>query len=76
MTRIDRVRNEEMCKRVKIKKKLASRIDLRVIYWFGQVEWMSTLWLEGCSRLQSAKGEYLDGVNVALGSRGMTVKAG
>ena len=40
VSRIDRVRNEEVRKRAGIEKELASRADQRVLRWFGHVERM------------------------------------
>ena len=50
VSRIDRVRNEEVHRRAGIEKELASRADQRVLRYFGHVEkkWMSTIWPEGC----------------------------
>ena len=38
--RMDRVRNEEVCRRAGIEMELASRADQRVLRWFGHVERM------------------------------------
>ena len=47
MSRMDRVRNEEVRTRAGILRELASRADQRVLRWFGHVkEWMSTVWPE------------------------------
>ena len=40
VSRMDRVRNEEVCRRTGIKSELASRADQRVLRWFGHVERM------------------------------------
>ena len=40
MSRMDRVWNEEVCRRAGIKKQLASRADQRVVRWFWEVERM------------------------------------
>ena len=40
VTRMDRVRNEEVCRRAGMEMELASRADQRVLRWFGQVERM------------------------------------
>ena len=37
---MDRVRNEEVCKRVGIERELVSRADRRGLRWFGHVERM------------------------------------
>ena len=40
VSRKDRVRNEEVHRRVGIDRKLASRVDQRVLRWFAHVEIM------------------------------------
>ena len=40
VSRMDRVRNEEVCRRAVIEMELASRADQRVSRWFGHVERM------------------------------------
>ena len=40
VSRMDRVRNKEVRRRAGIEKKLVSRVDQRVLRWFGQVERM------------------------------------
>ena len=40
MSRMDRVRNEEVRRRAGIERELASRADQRVLRWFGHVERM------------------------------------
>ena len=40
VSRMDRVRNEEVHRRAVIERKLASRADQRVLRWFGHVERM------------------------------------
>ena len=49
MSRIDRVRNDEVRRTAAIESALASRADQRVSRWFGMwKEWMSTVWPAGC----------------------------
>ena len=81
---MDGVRNEEVHRRAGIEMKLASTADQRVLPWFGHVERMDDYrmarrvlmaevsggWVRGRPRLG-----WMDGVKVALGNRGMTVKA-
>ena len=81
---MDRVRNEEVRRRALIERQLASRADQRVLRWFGHVERMDQYrmarrvlmaevsggWVRGRLRLG-----WMDGVKVALCSRGMTVEA-
>ena len=38
VSRMDRIRNEEMRSRARIERELASRTDQRVLRWFGHVE--------------------------------------
>ena len=40
VSRMDRVRNEEVRRRAGIESQLASRVDYRVLRWFGHVERM------------------------------------
>ena len=40
VSRMDRVRNEEVRRRAGIERELASRTDQRVLRWFGHVERM------------------------------------
>ena len=84
VTRMNRIRNEEVRRRAGIEMELASRADQTVLRWFGLVERMDDYRMarrvlmaevsggrvRGRSRLGS-----MDGVKVALGNRGMTVEA-
>ena len=84
VSRIDRVRNEEVRRRAGIERDLASRAHQRVLRWFGHVERMddyrkasSVLMAEvsgGRVRGRRRLG-WMDGVKVALGNRGMAVEA-
>ena len=48
VSRMERVRNEEVRRRAVIERELASRANQRVLRWFGMwKEWMSTVWPEG-----------------------------
>ena len=79
-----RVRNEEVRRRTGKERELASRADQRVLGRFGHVERMDeyrmarrVLMAEvslGRVRGRPRLG-WMDGVKVALGSRGMTVEA-
>ena len=81
---MDRVRNEEVCRRAGIERELASRANQRVLRWFWHVETMDdyrmarrVLMAEvsvGRVRGRPRLG-WMDGVKVALGNRGMTVEA-
>ena len=47
VSRMDRVKNEEVCRRAGIERELPSRADQRVLRWFGMwKECMSTEWPE------------------------------
>ena len=60
MSRMDRVRNEEVRRRAGIERELASRADQRVLRWFGHVERMDDYrmakvsggWVRGRLRLR------------------------
>ena len=81
VSRMDRVRNEEVRRIAGIERKLASRADQRVLRWFGHVERMNEYrmarrmlmaevsggWVRGRLRLG-----WMDGVKVALDNSGMT----
>ncbi len=40
MTRMDRVRNEDVRRRANVTKELAGRVDMQVLRWFGYMERM------------------------------------
>ena len=82
--RMDRVRNEEVCRRAGIKSKLASRADQRVLRWFGHVERMDEYRIARRVLMAEVSGGqvrgrprlgWMDGVKVALGNGGMMVEA-
>ena len=84
VSRIDRVRNEEVRRRAGIERKLASRADQRVLRWFVNVERMDEYRMARRVLMAEVSGKrvrgrpslgWMDGVNVALGNRGTTVKA-
>ena len=81
---MDRVRNEEVRRRAGIERELASRADQRVLRWFGQVERMDEYRIARRVLMAEVSGgrvqgrprlDWMDGVNVALGNRRMTVEA-
>ena len=81
---MDRVRNEEVCKRAGIERELASRAYQRVWRWFGHLERMDDYHMARRVLMAKVSGEWvrgrprlgwMDGVKVALGNRGMTVEA-
>ena len=84
VSRIDRVRNEEVRKRAIIERELSSRADQRVLRWFGHVEKMDEYRMAKRVLMAEVSGGrvrgrprlgWMDGVKVALGNRGMTAKA-
>ena len=81
---MDRVRNEELRRRALIERKLASRADQRVLRWFGHVERMDEYRTARRVLIAEVSGgrvrgrprlDWMDGVKVSLGNRGMTVEA-
>ena len=81
---MDRVRNEEVCRRAGIERELASRADQRVLRWFGHVERMDEYRLARRVLMAEVSGGrvrgrprlgWRDGVKVAFGNRGATVEA-
>ena len=85
VSRMDRVRNEDVSRRAGIERDLASRAaDQRVLRWFGHVERMveyrmARRVLMAVVRGGRVRGRQwlgrMDSVKVALGNRGMTVEA-
>ena len=84
VSRMDRVRNEEVRRRTGIERELASRADQRVLRWFGYVERMDEYRIVSRVLMAEVSGGrilgrprlgWMNGVKVALGNRGMTVEA-
>ena len=84
LSRMDRVRNEEVRRRAGIEWELVSRVDQRVLRWFGHMERMNGYCMGRSVLMAEVSGElvrgrprlgWMDGVKVALGNRGMTVEA-
>ena len=84
VSRMDRVRNEEVRWRAGIERELATRADQRVLRWFGHVERMDEYSMVRRVLMAEVSGGrvrgrprlgWMDGVKVALGNRGMTVEA-
>ena len=84
VSRMDRVRNEEVRRRAGIERELASRADQSVLRWFGHVEIMDECCMARRVLMAEVSGGrvrerprlgWMDGVKVALGNRGMTVEA-
>ena len=81
---MDRVRNEDVRRRAGIERELGNRADHRVLRWFGHVERMDEYCMARRVLMVDLSGgrvrgrprlDWMDGVKVALGNRGMTVKA-
>ena len=83
VSRMDRVRNEEMRRSVGTESEFASRADQRALRWFRHVERMDEYRM--ARRVLMAEVSigrvrwrprlcWMDGVKVALGNRGMTVE--
>ena len=84
VSRMDRVRNEEVRMRAGIERELASRADQRVLRCFGHVERRDDYRMARRVLMAEVSGGrvrgrprlgWMDGVKVALCSRGMTVEA-
>ena len=84
VSRMDRVKNEEVRRRAGIERELASRGDQRVLRWFGHVERMDEHRMARRVLMAEVSGGRvqgrprlgcMDGVKVALGNRGMTLEA-
>ena len=81
---MDRVRNEGVRRRAGIERELASRVDQRVLRWFGHVERMDDYSMARRVLMADVSGGrvrgrprlfWMDGVKMALGNRGITVEA-
>ena len=84
VSRMDTVRNEEVCRRARIERELAGRADQRALRWFGHVERMDEYRMARRVLMAEVSGErvrgrprlgWMDGVKVAKGNRGMRVGA-
>ena len=85
VSRMDRIRNEEVRRRAGIERELASRADQRVLRWFGHVERMDEHRMAIRVMMAEVSGGrvrgrprlgWMDGVKVTLCNRGKTVEAG
>ena len=83
VSRMDRVRNEEVHRRAGIERELANRADQRVLRWFGHVERMDGYRMARRVLMAEVSGGrvrgrpslgWMDGVKVALGNRGMAME--
>ena len=82
--RMDRVKNEEVRRRARIERELASRAYQKVLKWFRHVERMDEYRMARRVLMAEVSGGrvrgiprlgWMDGVKEALGNRGMTVEA-
>ena len=82
LSRMDRVKNEDVRRRAGIERELASRADLRVLRWFGHVERMDDYRIGRRVLMAKVSGGRvrgrprlgcMDGVKVTLGNRGITM---
>ena len=85
VTRLDRVRNEEVRKRAGVEKEMAERADERLLGWFGHMERMGEerlvkeVWkaeVEGVNLRGRPRMRWMDGVKRALSHREMSVEQG
>ena len=83
VSRLDRLRNEEVRERTGVREELAARVDMNVLRWFGHVVRMDSERLS--KRVLNAKVDgrnirgrprfgWMDGVKKALNGRGMDVR--
>ena len=83
VSRLDRLRNEEVRERTGIRKELAARVDSNVLRWFGHVERMENERLT--KKVMNARAEgrnvrgrprlgWMDGVKKALNDKGIDVR--
>ena len=84
VSRKDKVRNEEMSRRAGIGRELASRVNKKVLRWFGHVDRMDEGRLaRRVMKVVVNRGRvrgtprfgWMEGVKVALGNREMVVEA-
>ena len=82
MSRMDRVRNEEVRRRAGIERKLRSKLDPRVLRWFGHGQRMDgNRMARKLVMAEITRGQvrdrprlgWMDGARLALGKRGITV---
>ena len=80
---MDRVRNEEVRRRVGLKRELEGRVDQRVLSWFRHVERMNEDHMPvKVSRVEVSRARvwgrprlgWMDSVKFALGNRGLMVE--
>ena len=81
---MDRVWNEEVCRRAGIESELENKGDQRVLRWFGHVDRMDEYRIPRRMSMVEVSRElvmirprlgWIDGVKVAMGSRAIMVEA-
>ena len=85
VTRLDRLRNEEVRRRTGVERKLSERVDQKVLGWYGHMVRMSDerltykVWkaeTNGVRLRGRPQRAWMDGVVRALGARGISVEQG
>ena len=83
LSRLDRVKTEEVRRRAVIERELASRADQRILRWFGHMKRMDEYRMARRVLMVEVSGGrvrgrpwlgWMYGVKVVLGNRGMMVK--
>ena len=83
VSRLDRIRNEEVRERTGVGRELATRVDSNVLRWYGHVERMENERLTKRVVMAKAEGRsargrprlgWMDGVKKALNERGLDVR--
>ena len=83
VSRLDRPRNEVVRARTGVRRKLATRVDMNVLRWFGQVERMNNerlpekvmnVKVDGRSARGRTRFGWMDGVKRSLNDRRMDVR--
>ena len=82
VSRMDRVRNEEVRRRAGIERELENRADQRVLRWFGHLQRMDDYRVTRIVLMAEVSGGQVRGrqrlgclTSAALGNRGLTVEA-
>ena len=85
VSRVDRVRNEEVRRRAGVDKSMSDRVDQRVLRWYGHMERMGEerlvkkVWVaevDGVRPRGRPRRRWMDGVEGALDARGLSVEQG
>ena len=85
VSRLDRLRNEEVRRRAGVERKLSERVDQRVLGWYGHMVRMNDerltkrVWKAEASGVRMRgrpEKRWMDGVVRALGVRGLSLEQG